>query len=156
MMRAARRLGVGAAIATIGALPATASDLGVGFVVSPEQAYAHAFAPNPDDAFSMARSECRDQGGEECLRVAWCYPAGWSGWLGVMLTEFHYSHPMCGAQSRDGLIAMMRAFCETGDYIQECYVGVIYDPDGNEETPDLTIVPEEVTVPDDAESEGKE
>lgn len=140
MMPAGFRRGAVGAVAAMISFPAMASDLGVGFVVSPEQAYAQAFASNPDDAFSSARAACRDQGGEECLRVAWCYPAGWSGWLGVMLTEFHYSHPMCGAQSRDGLLAMMRAFCDSGEYIRECYIGVIYDPEGNEESPDLTIV----------------
>lgn len=111
--------------------PATAQQ-GIGFAQAEEGTW-HCRAGDPVTALDCARDLCTEGGfGQDCYRTAWCYPAGWSGVLTIWLEDFHTSQPICGAPSREALLAMMKAFCEGSEYAQSCDAYAIIDPDGQE------------------------
>lgn len=105
---------------------------GIGFAQAEEGTW-HCRAGDPVTALDCARDLCRSEGnGQDCYRTAWCYPAGWSGVVALQLQEFRNNHPVCGAPSREGLLAAMQAYCEHAPFVVSCDVWLIVDPEGNE------------------------
>jgi hypothetical protein len=122
-----------------GALPATAQDSrnGIAFAYAAEQGMGVCTGGSPEKTLDCAREKCMASGAlaEDCARVAWCFPAGWSAGVGIMHKEgIHWTEFSCGWPSREAAIAAGKVRCDHQDktYIQDCAVGVVYDPDGNE------------------------
>jgi hypothetical protein len=91
-------------------------------------------------AADCARKKCAaasaPQGGTaaDCLIIAACDPSGWSGVMGVALGEAHFSTAMCGAPSRNALLAALKEYCKGFlPHLRECNVGTLYGPRGEEE-----------------------
>lgn len=121
------------------AFPATAQDgpKGIAFVEAPEQSGGVCFAGNPDRGFACAREKCVEGGAEarDCLRVAWCYPAGWSVDVFMQHREGpHWHEYLCGWTSRAAAekAAAIKCDRDLNDYLIECATVRIWDPDGNE------------------------
>ncbi len=124
--------------------PALAGQQGVAFVTAPEQAHTHCFADNADNAFKCAREKCHKAGGQECLRTRWCYPAGWSGIMSINLSiGFHFPTELCGMPNREALVAAFETMCRNWENANQCNVGLIFSPDGKEETADIAIDPKQ-------------
>jgi hypothetical protein len=111
--------------------------VGVAFVEAPEQSGGVCTGGNLDRAFACARQKCVEGGAEarDCLRVAWCYPAGWSVDVFMQHREGpHWHSYSCGWGTRE---AALRAASLTCDKINnpdliECTPVRIWDPDGRE------------------------
>ncbi len=130
------------ALAGLLALPAvaTAQDVkGVAIAQVPEGEYYTCFGENADDTLACARRACERDGGDPCLRVRWCYPAGWSGSMHYRANEeTSQTTFVCGAPSDEGVKAMLSAWCETSPWASDCRLVSLWDPLGNEvgsETP---------------------
>lgn len=120
--------------------PAAAADvtLGIAFAYAPEQGSGVCTGATPAEAFACATNKCKEGGAaaEDCIPVTWCMPANWSVGVGVMQKEGpHWSEFSCGWPTRDAAIAAGRLKCEQQDknFILECNVGTVYDPNGKEE-----------------------
>jgi hypothetical protein len=137
-----RRFAIAAVVlaAALGVLsPAAAQDgpVGIAFVEAPEQSGGVCTGGNLDRAFACARQKCVDGGAEarDCLRVAWCYPAGWSVDVFMQHREGpHWHSYSCGWGTRE---AAVRAAALTCDKINnpdliECTPVRIWNPDGRE------------------------
>lgn len=121
------------------ALPsgAHAQEQGIAFAYAPEQGMGVCVGTSPEKALNCARTKCTESGAlaEDCARVAWCFPGGWSAGVGILHREgIHWTEFSCGWPSRDAAIAAGKVRCEHQDkeFITDCSVGVVYDPDGNE------------------------
>jgi hypothetical protein len=113
---------------------ATAQDgpVGIGFAQAEEGTW-WCRGDNATTALDCARAECvAGAGGQDCYRVAWCYPARWSGLMTVWLGEFHSTEIVCGAPSLAALEHALEAFCTGNPYAISCDVFLIIDPDGAE------------------------
>ena len=109
---------------------------GVAYVVAPEQSFGLCFADNADSAFSCARTKCTANGTQssDCLRVKWCYPAGWSADLFLQHREGpHWHQYLCGWPSREDAEAAAKLVCEGSqkEWLIECSVVGLWDPEGN-------------------------
>lgn len=121
-------------LALVVALPSLAQTgpAGVGFAQAEEGTWT-CRADDPVTALDCARDLCRVEGnGQDCYRTTWCFPARWAGVVTVWTSDFHSNHPVCGAPSLEGLIAMMRAVCDHSEGATACSVGMVVDPDGVE------------------------
>lgn len=123
------------------ALPAHATDNrgGIAFAYAAEQGAGVCVGGSPEKAMACARQKCTANGAaaEDCARVAWCFPAGWSAGIGIMHKEgIHWSEFTCGWPSKAAALAAGKLRCDQQDkaMIQECNVGVVYDPTGREIT----------------------
>ena len=122
------------------ALPsATAQDgpKGVAFAYAAEQGMGVCVGGSPEKALNCARAKCTSSGAaaEDCARVAWCFPAGWSAGIGILHKEgIHWTEFTCGWPTKEAAIAAGKVRCEHQDkaFIQDCSVGVTYNPEGNE------------------------
>lgn len=121
------------------ALPALAQDNrdGIAFAYAAEQGAGVCTGGSPEKALNCARSKCAANGAaaEDCARVAWCFPAGWSVGVGIMHKEgIHWSEFSCGWPTKEAAIAAGKLKCDHQDKatIQDCVAGVIYDPAGRE------------------------
>jgi hypothetical protein len=69
-------------IALVVASPAIAQDgpIGIAFAEAPEQSSGVCTGQSTDKTLACARQKCVEGGAmaQDCLRVKWCYPAGWS------------------------------------------------------------------------------
>lgn len=114
--------------------------------MAPEMSAGMCRAGNPDAGFACAREKCASQDGvqsSDCLRVRWCYPAGWSADLFMQHKEgLHWHDYLCGWGSEKALIAAARAKCDN-DYLRECSVVEAWDPQGKS----IGIDPNAVSVP---------
>lgn len=119
-------------------LPAAAQEgrTGIAFAYAPEQGSGMCTGGSPVAALDCARRKCVEESGaapEDCARVAWCYPAGWSVAVGVMHKEgIHWSEFSCGWPSREAALAAGDVLCDLKfrDYIQQCAVGGLWDENG--------------------------
>lgn len=125
--------------AATSALPASAADTrgGIAFAYAAEQGSGVCVGGSPEKAMACARTKCMQSGAaaEDCARVAWCFPAGWSAGIGIMHKEgIHWSEFSCGWPSKEAALAAGKVRCDHQDkaMIQECNVGVVYDPNGKE------------------------
>lgn len=120
------------------AKPAQAQDgpIGIAFAQAPEQSSGVCTGQNTDATLNCARQKCAEGGAmaQDCLRVKWCYPAGWSADLFVQHKEgLHWHEYLCGWHSRDALMAAAEVACGDGrDYIAECSVVKVWDNQGRE------------------------
>jgi hypothetical protein len=111
---------------------------GIAFAYAAEQGSGMCIGGNPTAALDCARQKCAGSSGalpEDCARVAWCFPAGWSFVVGVLHKEgIHWSEFSCGWPSREAALAAADVRCDSThrEYIQECAVGGLWDDDGKE------------------------
>ena len=109
---------------------------GIAFAYAPEQGSGMCTGGNPTTALDCARQKCvADTGAlpQDCARVAWCFPAGWSVVVGVQHREgIHWSEFSCGWPSREAALAAGEVLCDLNfrDYIQQCAVGGLWDENG--------------------------
>lgn len=125
--------------AALFALPVAAQDnrQGIAFAYAAEQGMGVCVGGSPEKTLACARTRCAESGAlaEDCARVAWCFPAGWSAGVGIMHKEgIHWTEFSCGWPSREAAVAGGKVRCEHQDreFITDCSVGVVYDPHGNE------------------------
>lgn len=128
-----------AAILALLVSPAAAQNAqtGIAFAYAPEQGSGVCTGGNPERAMACARQKCTESGAlaEDCARVAWCYPAGWSVAVGVLHKEgLHWTEYSCGWPSQEAAVAAGKLRCSTQDatYIQDCSAVVVFDPQGTE------------------------
>jgi len=113
---------------------------GIAYVEAPERSAGVCVAGSPEKGFACARNRCAESGvpGNECLRRAWCYPAGWS--VDMFLQDrngIHWHEFTCGLASQELAQALARLKCEpkhAAAYI-ECTPVRYFDPDGREIAP---------------------
>ena len=109
-------------------------------VQAPEAAVETCHADTSRAALDCARAKCaRKAGRGACFSIAVCSPSGWAGVMGIKVTEVHFSETVCGAPTKDALIAALKAFC-VGHLVnlEQCYVGQIWGPNGKAEKVELT------------------
>jgi hypothetical protein len=137
-MRGMMVLAIGAMMAGL-ASPAATQDgpVGIAIVVAPEQSSGVCFAGNLDRAMDCARQQCAEEGEGvrpgDCLRVQWCYPAGWSADIFYQLQEgFHGHDYLCGWASRELLVEAVNLKCdrERQPHIAECTMVRMWDNEG--------------------------
>ena len=103
---------------------------GIGFAQAEEGTW-YCRGDDPVATLDCARRKCRAQsGGQECFQTKWCGAAGWSGLMGVFLSEFHSTEIICGAPSEAALRAGLKAFCAGSEYAQSRSIFLLVDPDG--------------------------
>ena len=130
-------LGLIAAIVALAAMLFSGSamaqgPIGIGFAQAEEGTW-WCRGDNTVETLDCARDRCEaEAGGQECLRTAWCYPAGWSGLMTVWLGEFHTTEIVCGAPSRGALEAALDGFCVANAFAVSCDTFLFIDPEGNE------------------------
>lgn len=111
-------------------------------VQAPEAAVETCHAQSAQAALDCARKRCaRKSSRESCFAVTVCEPAGWNGVMGVQLAEVHFSLPMCGAPSREALMAAMRAYCFAHAGVRQCVVPNIWGPDTKLHAINETLTP---------------
>lgn len=115
---------------------ATAGAQGIAFSYAPEQGSGMCMGNNPAAALDCARQKCVDESGaapQDCARVAWCYPAGWSVAVGIMHREgIHWSEFSCGWPSREAAMAAGQVRCDKAyrEFIEECVVAQLWNEEG--------------------------
>ena len=117
-----------------GSLPARAQEtVGIAFVQAPEQSAGTCVGGNMDKAFACAKAECASRDGvsaADCLRVKWCYPAGWAADLFVQHKEgIHWHDYLCGWGSKEDLLAAVKVRCEgsSKEWLLECSIVKAWD-----------------------------
>jgi hypothetical protein len=129
-----------AALAAAFATGTAAQDgpIGIAIAAAPEMGSGVCFADNLDRAFACAREKCAEAVSDyqqDCYRVAWCYPAGWSADLFIQNQDGFHSHDyMCGWNDREALEAAIAIKCdkERYPYLLECDAVQMWDHQGNE------------------------
>lgn len=128
------------ALGGLTALAAASGPVGIAYVEAPERAAATCVAANPDRAFACAREKCVAEGvaGRDCLRVAWCFPAGWS--VDVFMQNrdgFHWHEFTCGLGSREHAERLAALQCDRAlaPELLECTAVRFFDPEGRELPP---------------------
>ncbi|MGI9350307.1 MAG: hypothetical protein ACR2O3_01990 [Rhizobiaceae bacterium] len=111
--------------------------LGVAFVEAPEQSSGMCFADNADYGFACARQKCMANGTlkADCLRVRWCYPAGWSADMFLQHKEgLHWHQYLCGWSSREDIETAANLICEGSQkkWLIECTMVRLWNPNGTE------------------------
>lgn len=128
-------------VALFGAFSARAvwaqGPLGIAFVQAPEAATGVCAGSSPDEAFACARRACAAGGVKpgQCLRVAWCFPAGWSTDVFVQDSNGLHGHEFsCGWPSRDLAEAAAALRCDKTrrERVEMCEVVRVFGPDGGE------------------------
>ena len=121
-------------------LAVAAGPAGIAYVEAPEQAAATCVAGSPDRAFACAREKCAAEGvpARNCLRVTWCFPAGWS--VDVFMQNrdgFHWHEFTCGLPSREHAERLAALHCDRvlAPELLECTPVRFFDPEGREFAP---------------------
>jgi hypothetical protein len=82
-------------------------------------------------ALDCARKRCENKAGRgACFAITVCEPMGWSGLMGVQLSEVHFTKTVCGAPSQEALLTSLKAFCSGHVGMKQCSVTHIWSPDG--------------------------
>lgn len=106
---------------------------GIAIAQSPEEGFQACHGESADATLNCARQKCRESGASNCLRVRWCYPAGYSGAMSFLanreLTQVTF---LCGAPSETGLQRMLAALCASEASATECRLMVMWAPNGTE------------------------
>ncbi|MEO0328562.1 MAG: hypothetical protein AAF217_08185 [Pseudomonadota bacterium] len=110
---------------------------GVAFVLAPEQSSGICFSDNADKGFACAREKCTENGTPvtQCLRVKWCYPAGWSADIFMQHRDgIHWHEYLCGWQTRSDLEAAVKLKCggNLSNQLIECGLVGLWSPKGRE------------------------
>ena len=118
-------------------IPALAQDgqKGIAFAIAPEQSDGMCIGDSPAKTLDCAREKCVTAGAlaEDCARVAWCFPMGWSAQVSILHKEgISWSEYLCGWDSRRAVDAAARIKCDAKlrPFIQECAVVQVWDRDG--------------------------
>lgn len=126
--------------AALAACPAAAQDgpKGIAFVQAPEQGGGVCMGATPEDGFACAVAECAAGGAadEDCIRTNWCQPAGWSVDIFLQHSEGpHWHEVICGLPTEAIAKAAALHVCDRSerDYLIECSVVQVYDPQGEEQ-----------------------
>ncbi|WP_333666622.1 hypothetical protein [Parvibaculum sp.] len=111
---------------------------GIAFVQAPEQSSGVCAAGNPDKGFACAREKCTEGGAAagDCLRVAWCYPAGWSVDVFMQHREGpHWHDYSCGWASREAALQAAKVKCDPAfaEALIECTAVMLWTPEGVEQ-----------------------
>lgn len=111
--------------------------IGIAFAQAPEQSSGVCTGQSTDKTLACARAKCVDGGAmaQDCLRVKWCYPAGWSADLFVQHKEgLHWHEYLCGWDSKEAVMAAIDVACDRQrrDYIIECSAVRFWDNNGQE------------------------
>jgi hypothetical protein len=133
-----RILTLGLAMLLVGAATAQetpAGPVGVGFAIAPEQSAGFCFGGNADATLACARARCAEgaMAASDCLRVKWCFPAGWSADVFLQSREGpHWHEYLCGWDSRAAVEAAASLTCDRTrrDTLIECALVQMWDPDG--------------------------
>ena len=120
---------------------ASEGPVGIAYVEAPEQSSGVCVAGNTDKAFSCAKARCAEGGtlARDCLRIAWCFPAGWSTDVFLQNQDgFHWHEFSCGWDSKEMALRAAQLRCDRGlsPQLLECMTVAVYDPDGKTETPE--------------------
>ena len=121
------------ALAIVGS--AAAERIGIAFVQAPEQGQGVCTGNTPDKAFACAVKRCVKSGADaqDCLRTNWCFPSGWSADVFLLHNEgVHWHEVTCGWTSQNAALEAAKITCNRmeRDFIVDCTVVQIYDPDG--------------------------
>lgn len=117
----------------------------VAAVQAPERATEVCHNASAQAALDCARRRCERKAGRgACFAVTVCEPSGWTGTMGVQVTEVHFSNTICGAPSREALLAALRAFCAGQAGVKQCTVATVWSPDGKGESPAISWTPEQL------------
>lgn len=105
---------------------------------APEAATEACYAATPAAAQSCALQKCKRKAGTgACFALTLCAPGGWAGIMGVRVTEVSFADVLCGAPSREALLAGLKAYCEGHlPQMQECHVASVWSPEGRAVTVD--------------------
>lgn len=111
--------------------------VGIAFAQAPEQSSGVCTGQSTDKTLACARAKCVDGGAmaQDCLRVKWCYPAGWSADLFVQHKEgLHWHEYLCGWDSKEAVMAAIDVTCDRQrrGYIMECSAVRFWDNNGQE------------------------
>lgn len=111
---------------------------GIAFVQAPEMASAVCTGKDAASAFACAKTQCIEDGGtdEDCVEMAYCFPALYSVQVSVLHTEgIHWQEFHCGWDSREAALQAAKTACDTElrPFIADCMATAIYDEDGNME-----------------------
>ena len=111
--------------------------VGIAFVEAPEMSSGVCTAGNPDAGFACARAKCMESGAQarDCLRVAWCFPSGWSVDVFMQHREGpHWHEYSCGWQTREAAIKAAGVKCDPGlnEHLIECSAVRVWNPQGAE------------------------
>lgn len=111
--------------------------IGIAFAEAPEQSSGVCTGQSADKTLACAREKCVEGGAmaQDCLRVKWCYPAGWSTDLFVQHREGpHWHEYLCGWDSKQAVLAAIKVACdrERRNYIIECSAVRFWDDKGQE------------------------
>jgi hypothetical protein len=102
---------------------------------APEAAVETCRASTAGKAIDCAMAKCQKKAGRgACISLTACSPSGWSGAMGVRLEELHFSDIVCGAPTKEALIAALKAYCQGHlPQMQECFVDEVTSPEGKSE-----------------------
>ena len=125
------------ALALILPLAAKAQPMGIAYVEAPEQGSGLALAALLEDAFALATQACMETGAlaQDCLPVAWCFPAGWSVDLFQQHREGPHWHAVhCGLPDRATALAVAATICAAGlkGHLIDCAPVRLIDPEGTQ------------------------
>ncbi|MEX0347215.1 MAG: hypothetical protein AB3N20_19995 [Rhizobiaceae bacterium] len=136
-----RGIGIVSVVASFLFCLTTASQAqGIAFSEAVEQSSGVCFGDNPVDAMQCARDKCAAGGAEarDCLRVKWCYPAGWSADIFLQHQEGpHWHEYLCGWDSRESVLRAAEVACDRSlrSYLIECSAVRLWSPEGVESEP---------------------
>lgn len=109
--------------------------LGMAAAQAPEAGLGVCFGPDKE-AIGCAEAKCMEQSGlgpGDCQTNLWCFPAGWSADIFMMLADGpHWHEFQCGWQTREKLEAAIALMCEE-EGLMECTAVGIWNPDGEEQ-----------------------
>ena len=108
---------------------------GIACVQAPEAATGVCTGSSPDEAFACARRDCARAGVKpaQCLRVAWCFPAGRSSEVFVQdHNGLHWQEFSCGWPGRSQAEAAAALRCDRTQrpQVAACEVVRVFGPDG--------------------------
>ena len=127
-------------IAAINSSSAQDNKSGVAFVQAPEQSSGTCRADTAEKAFACAVKKCTANStpAEDCLKVKWCFPSGWSADVFMQHIEGpHWHQYLCGWSSLEDLTAAANILCEGSSKksLQECDIVQIWDSSGLKNQP---------------------
>lgn len=110
---------------------------------APEAATEACYGPTARAAQSCALAKCEKKAGKgSCFALTLCSPGGWSGIMGVTVGEISFADVLCGAPTRDALIAGLTAYCEGHlPNMKQCSLSQVWEPDGKPAKVELTWTP---------------
>jgi hypothetical protein len=114
-------------------------------VQAPEAAADVCHSKSARSALDCARKMCeRKTVRGACFVVTVCEPMGWSGLMGVQLSEVHFSKALCGAPSKEALVTALKAYCQGHPGLRQCLVSHVWSPDGKQQTFEATWTPDDL------------